>query len=169
MIKRATTSLGMLLLAAALSGPADAQKGSVPNPQKLSAARALIDAQGGIAQVRKVLARMTQAIVAQARRGDPAEADGLEKFLKTYVGTDNKKVNDFFADISESMAQFYAERCTIEELTTMTTFLQSPAGKRFVELAPESGAVVAPRMMEFQKSLMADIMVAARSGAFKKP
>ena len=43
--------------------------------------------------------------------------------------------------------EFYAARCSVEELKAMTEFLKAPAGQKFVSLAPEASQIIAPRFI----------------------
>ena len=156
-------------LLAAMAVSAQAQKApATPDPAKLAAAKELMAAQGGIEQARKGLDQTRSAMVAEVRRASPAEADGFARFMDTYLGAANPKVTAFFEKVLESTTIFYAERCSIEEMKGMTTFLGTPAGKKFIALAPEVAASLAPHFIEFQKGLMADVQAAAQRGEFKK-
>ena len=165
--------VGRLALSAVLgliaigSLPASAQKAPI-DPAKLAAARELMAAQGGIEQARKGLDQSRAAMIAEVRRTSPEEADGFAKFMGTYLGSSNPKVTAFFEKVIAATTTFYAERCTIEEMKAMTAFLQTPAGKKFIALAPEAAAGMAPHFIEFQKGLTADIQAAAQRGEFKK-
>lgn len=161
------TVLFALSLAAWAAG-ASAQTPPAADPARVAAAEELIQVQGGIEQARKGLTQMTAAMVAEVRRTNPAEADGLETFMKTYVSADSPKVTEFFEDVKKASVQFYAERCTVDELKAMTAFLQTPQGRKFVELAPEATTVIAPRFIKFQHALIADVQAAAARGEFKK-
>jgi hypothetical protein len=145
-----------------------AQTPPSPDPARLAAAEELIQIQGGIEQARKGLTQMTAAMVAEVRRTSPAEADGLEAFMKTYVSADSPKVTAFFEDVKKASVEFYAERCTLEELRAMSEFLKTPQGRKFIELAPEATTIIAPRFVRFQQSLIADVRAAAARGEFKK-
>ena len=107
-------------------------------------------------------------MIAEVRRTSPEEADGFAKFMETYIGSTNPKVTAFFEKVIDATTTFYAERCTVEEMKAMTAFLQTPAGKKFIALAPEAAAGIAPHFIEFQKGLIADIQGAAQRGEFKK-
>jgi hypothetical protein len=146
---------------------ADAQTPPAIDPARIAAAEELIQIQGGIEQARKGLTQMTIAMVAEVRRTNPTEADGLENFMRTYVSADSPKVTSFFEDVKAASIQFYAERCTLEELKAMSEFLNTPHGRKFVSLAPEATTIIAPRFVKFQQSLIADIQAAAARGEFK--
>ena len=161
-----------LVLALALglvaATPASAQKAPATiDPAKLAAAKELMAAQGGIEQARKGLDQTRNAMIAEVRRASPAEADGFARFMETYIGTSNPKVTAFFEKVLDSTTTFYAERCSIEEMKGMTAFLGTPSGKKFIALAPEVAASLAPHFIEFQKGLMADVQAAAQRGEFK--
>lgn len=168
MARGLSLTLALALVAPLGASLALAQKAPAVDPVKLAAAKELMAAQGGIDQARKGLQQMTTAMIAEVRRTSPTEADGFAKFMATYVGPDNPKVTKFFEDVLEASTIFYAERCTIEEMKAMAAFMQTPAGKKFVAVAPEAAAVIAPRMIQFQQSLIADVQAAAQRGDFKK-
>ncbi len=147
--------------------PVSAQK-APPDAAKLEAAKELMAAQGGMEQARKGLDQSRKAMIAEVRRTSPEEAEGFAKFMDTYVGSSNPKVTAFFEKVIAATTTFYAERCTIEEMKAMTAFLKTPAGKKFIELAPEAAAGIAPHFIEFQKGLIADVQAAAQRGEFKK-
>ena len=158
----------VLLLAAAVPVVARGQHAAPPDPARVAAARELIAAQGGTEQASKGLKQMLDAIVEQVRRGSPQDAESLARFFQTYAGPDNPKVHAFFSTVMEASVAFYAERCTVEELKAMTTFLLTPAGKRFVALAPEIGASMAPHLVAFQQTVMQDVQAAIRRGELGK-
>lgn len=164
--RRAHGALAMALTVAAVlvSPHAHAQPAAAPDPARIAAARELMAAQGGIEQARKGLVQMTDAILAQVRRASPNEADDLAKFFAKHVSIDNPKVKSFFDDVIETSVRFYAERATVEEMKAMAAFLATPAGQRFVALAPEAAASITPRFMAFQQSLMADVQAAIQRG-----
>lgn len=153
------------LPALAQKAPADTAKN---DPAKLAAAKELMAAQGGMEQARKGLDQSRAAMIAEVRRTSPSEAEGFAKFMDTYIGSTNPKVVAFFEKVIEATTSFYAERCSIEEMKAMTAFLKTPAGKKFIEIAPEASAGIAPHFIAFQKDLIADVQAAAQRGEFKK-
>ena len=157
-----------LAVSAAAAPVADAQKAPTADPAKIAAAKDLMAAQGGIEQARKGLDQSRTAMIAEVRRASPDEADGFARFMDTYVGNNNPKVTKFFEDVIEATTIFYAERCTVEEMKAMTAFLKTPEGKRFIELAPEVSSIIAPRFLEFQRGLMAEVQAASQRGEFRK-
>lgn len=137
------------------------------DPARIAAAREMMEAQGGIEQANKGMRQMLDAIVEQVRRGNPRDAEALARFFQGY-GPDNPKVKSFFATVVETSVAFYAERCSLEELVAMTAFLRTPAGKRFVALAPEVGASLAPHLLAFQQAVMQDVQAAIQRGDLGK-
>ena len=166
--RRCALALALGLLVAMATTVVAQKAPAAIDPANLAAAKELMAAQGGIEQARKGLEQTKAAMIAEVRRASPAEADGFARFMDTYLGTGNPKVTAFFEKVLESTTNFYAERCTIEEMKGMTTFLGTPAGKKFIALAPEVAAGLAPHFIEFQKGLMADVQAAAQRGEFKK-
>lgn len=157
------------VLAFSAASPSLAQKApAAADPARLAAAKELLEAQGGTAQAKKALDQMTTALVDQIRRMNPAEADGLKKFMATHYAPDSAKVTAYFNEVLDVSVQFYAERCTVEELKAMTQFMKTPTGQKFVLLAPELAAVMAPSLIKFQQQVMVDVQGAAQRGEFKK-
>lgn len=169
-IKTATGLIcAFTLLALVTIAPAQAQKApAAVDPARLAAAKELLEAQGGTAQAKKALDQMTTALVDQIRRMSPSEADGLKKFMATHYSSDSAKVTAYFNEVLEVSVQFYAERCTVEELKAMTQFMKTPTGQKFVLLAPDLAAVMAPSLIKFQQQVMTDVQGAAQRGEFKK-
>lgn len=164
---RAIWTLALVTLVA--MGSAHAQKAPAAiDPARLAAAKELLEAQGGTAQARKAFDQMATALVDQMRRVNPAEAEGLKKFMATNYASDSAKVTAYFSEVLEASTQFYAERCTVEELKAMTQFMKTPTGQKFVLLAPELGAAIAPSLIKFQQQVMVDVQGAAQRGEFKK-
>lgn len=158
-------AIGLML---AVLVPAMAQKAPTGDPARLAAAKELMAAQGGIEQANKALEQISNAMVAEVRRSSPAEADGLQRFMKSYASPTNPTVKAFFENVLKSSIDFYADRCTVEEMKAMTAFMGSPAGKKFLSIAPDAATVLAPHMVQFQKALIADVQAAAQRGEFKK-
>ena len=161
-------ALGLALLLLWAAAPVMAQQAAPPDPARVAAARELIAAQGGIEQANKGMRQMLDAIVEQVRRGNSRDAEALARFFQTYAGPENPKVQAFFSTVVETSVAFYAERCTVDELKAMTAFLLTPAGKRFVELAPEIGASIAPHLLAFQQAIMQDVQAAIQRGELGK-
>lgn len=157
------------ILCCLLSFPVVAQSPQAPiDPARMVAAKALMEAQGGIAQAQKALEQMTTAMVEQVRKQSPSEADGFQRFMQQYLAPDSQRVTAYFNAILQASTMFYAERCTVEELKAMTAFMATPTGQKFVSLAPELGAVMAPELIRFQKDLIGEVQAAAARGEFKK-
>lgn len=164
-----TRLAGAAALLVALSLPGMAQKApATVDPARMAAAKELMEAQGGVAQAKKSLEQMTTAMVEQVRRSSPGEAEGLKQFMQTNYAPDNPKVSSYFKDVLEVSAQFYAERCTVEELKAMAVFMKTPVGQKFVLLAPDLAAAMAPTLIKFQQGVIADVQAAAQRGDFKK-
>lgn len=155
------------LLWLALPAAAFAQQATALDPARIAAARELMEAQGGMEQANKGMRQMLDAIVAQVRRSSAGDAEALARFFQGY-GPENPKVKTFFTTVMETTVVFYAERCTVEELKAMTAFLQTPAGKRFVALAPDVGASLAPHLLAFQQGVMQDVQAAVQRGELGK-
>ena len=139
-----------------------------PDAERIAAARALIEAQGGTEQARKAYDQMMTAMTAEIARRSPGEVDGFKSFMQTHCSYDSGPVTRFFDGVIADMIAFYAERCSVEELEAMTAFVRSPAGRKLTAIAPEAATVMLPKLLELQKGVMAEVKAAVRRGELKK-
>ena len=160
---------GLFLAAAMLwpCGPAAAQQ-TQPDADRIAAARALIEAQGGRAQTRKAYDQMMAAMTAEVGRRSPSEAESFQQFVQKHFAAESPRIAGFFDGAIEALVAFYAERCTVEELKAITAFLQSAAGQKLTAIAPEAATVMFPKLLELQKAVAAEVRAAAQRGELKQ-
>lgn len=118
-----------LLALAALMGDARAQGAS--DPDRMAAARELMDATGVNKQLDDMITIMVQGFSRGAGASDSGQAatNAFEQMMKRFISYKQPMLDDF--------ATLYADRFTAQEMRQITEFYRSGAGARFIAAMPE--------------------------------
>jgi hypothetical protein len=125
--------LASALLLAFFAPVAFAQS-AAPDPQRVAAAKELMEVTG----VNKQLDEMI-AVMGQGFRTGAADAAGKTKAEEVGKEFDAhmKRLMSYREAMLDDFAALYAEKFTLEELRQVTDFYRSPAGIKFVQSVPE--------------------------------
>lgn len=151
----------LLLAVPSLSQVAHAQDKSViageqVDPQRLAAARALLEA-GDFEQLmskilQSMMPMMEQAMSAYAERPGAAQLSPKQrKEFREISKLLSKALTDKFQqklpELTELTLLVYARALTVEELHALTEFQKSPAGRKFTAATPEIMTEIMPNMI----------------------
>ena len=134
--------MGTLLLAralasvllAALLAPASLAQGAAPDPQRVAAAKELMEVTGVNKQLDEMIAVMGEGFRTGAEdAAGKAKADEAGKEFDAHM----RRLMSYRAAMLDDFAALYAEKFTLEELRQVTDFYRSPAGAKFVQSVPE--------------------------------
>ena len=122
------------LLFMALLAPAALAQGATPDPQRVVAAKELMEVTG----VNKQLDGMVD-VMSQGFRSGATDAAGQAKAEEVGKEFDAhmKRLMSYRQAMLDDFAALYAEKFTLEELRQVTEFYRSPAGAKFVQSVPE--------------------------------
>ncbi len=139
---------------------ANAQSDAKQDPARIAAAKELLDAMGGASQLQASITQLREALSKDMGEREPTKAKEFAAFLDKEASPESARVKTLMSGIDEAATAFYAERFTAEEMKAIAEFLKSVAGRKFQELTPQLAALVGPRLMAFQKQLIADLQTA---------
>ena len=140
----------------AVCGAALAQK-APPDPARQAAAKALLEASGGMAQATKAMEQMKIAFINEIRARNPAEAPQAQAFFDEAFSPTNPRIRTYLGEVEAVILAFYAEHFTVAELEAIARFQASPEGRKFQDLAPQMAASIAGPLIRFQDGLMRDM------------
>ena len=135
MTLRFARGLAVLVCAVSLvAGAAShAQKAPAADPDRLAAARELLDATGSAKQFEAALPMLVNQIQGLFLQMKPAaEKDIREVFVEMA-----KRFSDRKQEVFDEIAVLYAQKLSAEELRQIAAFFKSGVGAKFVTLQPE--------------------------------
>jgi hypothetical protein len=143
----------LALVVALLLSPvaAHAQAAGSADPERMAAARDLMDATGVNRQLDDMMNIMVQGFsrgAGQSQNGQMA-TNAFEQMMTKFLAYKQPMLDDF--------AALYADRFTAAEMRDITTFYRSGAGARFITLMPElmrSGGEIG---MKYAQKVQADV------------
>ncbi|MBK1657869.1 DUF2059 domain-containing protein [Paracraurococcus ruber] len=129
--------LPLLLLGAALAGPAAAQD-TAPEParaESLAAARALVETIGVRKQVETMLLRTRASMIAGLRQragtlAEPQVAELVDQYIMPEVLAHS-------GEVVEATVAIYAGRLSVPELRDLAAFYATPLGAKLQTIMPE--------------------------------
>jgi hypothetical protein len=122
------------LLLLALFAPAAFAQAAVPDPQRVAAAKELMEVTGVSKQLDEMIAVMGQGFrTGAADAAGQAKAEEAGKEFDAHM----KRLMSYRQAMLDDFAALYAEKFTLEELRQVTDFYKSPAGAKFVQAVPE--------------------------------
>jgi len=164
-----STKLATLLVATAIAAglwvlPSEAQR---PDAARMTAARDLVEATGGVAMAEKAIDEMLAGIISSMRQSNPGAAADFERVMRTILSPSSPKVKAYLQEIMDVTVNLYAEKFTVDEMKELAAFHRSPVGKKFQNVVPEAMSRMAPAMMKFQTNIMPDVQGAMQGGGRK--
>lgn len=144
----------MLALVTATAGHAEPAAKTVDDPERIAAARELMQVMGVTKQMETMMSTMKQSFLKSAEGASEDKkasmARAFEDGIKNLLAYRDEMLTDF--------ARVYAAHFTATEMRDVTKFYSSGTGKKFVELSPQlmqEGAAIgmkyAAKMMEEMK------------------
>lgn len=125
---------------------------------KQAAAADLLQALGGMEQARKTIAHLKTGMIDDVNRRSPDIAPAFAAFVAKELAPDSARVTSYLKDIEKLAVTFYIENFTVAEMKEIAVFQRTEAGKKFQRQAPLLLQTMTPRMMQFQKELISDVM-----------
>ncbi|MFV0367396.1 MAG: DUF2059 domain-containing protein [Hyphomicrobiaceae bacterium] len=158
--------------ALALSNPAYAQQPSSqqqaqpqatpePDAKHVAAAEALVKAMDARGQTLASIERLKQALIMRIRANEPQKAVGFTAYTDRELDPNGERVQKFLSEMNNIAVQFYARNFTPQEMQAIAQFQQSAAGRKYNQIMPELGGLIAQRMNKFQ----AEVLQAVHQGA----
>ena len=127
------TAFAIAVLFALAPPPASAQD-NPQDPERMEAAKELIEVTGAKKQIEMMLDVMKQGVGAGAREaGSPKLAAEAEQEFAAFTA----KFAGYRDQMVEEFASLYAERFTAQELRDITAFYRTGAGAKFISAMPE--------------------------------
>lgn len=170
-----------ILLAAIVSAPALAQAPAASpaaatlqtsvDPQRLAAARVVVDAIWPIGTYARIMQRSTGAMMNmmagnafglpldEARKKDPYFDERLKLTMDTLMGEMAKIMSRFEPDIREGVAEAYAAKFNVEQLDELGRFFATPTGKAYANesMMLMTDPAIMKRMQAFIPEMMKDM------------
>jgi hypothetical protein len=128
----ATIRIVVVFLLSAMSTAALAQ-GAAPDPQRVAAAKELMEVTGVNKQLDEMAAAMGQGFRTGAETAGNAKADEAGKEFDAHM----ERLMSYRQAMLDDFAALYAEKFTLDELHQVTAFYKSPAGAKFVKAVPD--------------------------------
>jgi hypothetical protein len=120
-----------VLLAAAL--PASAQEPPQIAPEKLQAARDLLEA----TKMDEQFTELVPLMFREVREATPPQSPDQQEEVERVFAEIEKRFLSRRGEIIDQIAILYAQKFTAEEMNTLAEFCRSPVGQKFIELTPE--------------------------------
>ncbi len=147
--------LAGIIAVLALAAPVIAQDATPePDAARVSAAKELVKAMDARAQTLASLAQLRQALIMRIQASEPKKAVGFTAYTDKEMDPNGPRVTTFLSDMENIAVQFYARNFTLDEMKAISAFQQSDAGRKFNNLTPELGGLIAARMGKFQSDLI---------------
>ena len=125
--------LACSLAVAAGPGAALAQGATVPDRERLVAARELMVAAGSAKQFDTIMPLMT----AQLTKAFVGLAPHAEKQIQEIMGEMLKRFSARKGELIEQIAGLFAEKLTLAEIRELTRFYSTGVGAKFIAMQPE--------------------------------
>jgi hypothetical protein len=124
----------LLFFALLVSGGVAAETPGAPDPERVAAAKDMMEATGVTKQMDSMIDAMGQGFrrgVSDTAGPDTAEAAGkqFESYMKRLMSYREQMIDEF--------AVIYAKRFTADELKSIAVFYRSPTGAKFIAAMPE--------------------------------
>lgn len=115
-------------------GASSQQAGVAIDPERLEAAKELIEVTGARKQIELMLDVMKKGAGAGANEvGNKASAKATEEAFKTFT----ERFGAYREQMVAEFASLYAARFTAEELRQISTFYKSGTGAKFISIMPQ--------------------------------
>lgn len=172
----------LLILAASVAAPALAQAPAAApaaamtlqtsiDPQRLAAARVVVDLIWPLGTYARIMQRSTGAMMDimadnafglpldEARKKDPYFDERLKLTMDTLMGEMAKIMSRFEPDIREGVAGAYAAKFNVEQLGELSRFFATPTGKAYANesMMLMTDPAIMKRMQAFLPEMLKDM------------
>ena len=155
---RLTKLFSAVLLAVALAGvsvgltgPAHSESVSA---ERLSAAKEVLQATGAAQQFDTVMPLMLKQINQSIVTSNPKLAEPLDAMFNDII----KAFSGHKQELLDKIAELYAERFTVKEMSELTNFYRTEVGRKFVAAQPQLAAESMKLGQEWGRTVGAQIM-----------
>ena len=101
-----------------------------------------------------IVDQMTPAMMAQMRKTQPNITDAEFQAATEAV---SESTNEFLKKVTEASIPVYADIFTVEELTKMDEFYETPVGQSIMAKVPEASQKLMPVVMTLMPEFQADV------------
>jgi hypothetical protein len=101
-----------------------------------------------------IVKQMTPAMMAQMRKSQP---DITDEEFEAATEAVSESTTDFLKKVTEASIPVYADIFTVEELTMMDEFYETPIGQSIMAKAPQATQKLMPTVMALMPEYQADI------------
>ena len=122
-----------LALALCFSAPAWAQQTAPIDPERLAAAKELLEVTGAAKGFAIGLTAMREPLEQMALQANP----GKEREISKVFDLAFERMRERTKEVLDLVLPLYAERFSVDELKEVTAFYQSPTGAKFIAAQPQ--------------------------------
>lgn len=126
-----------------------------PSPEKVALVKRYFAAIHFDEMMSGMVNQMTPAMMAQMRQNQPNMTDAEFKAATEAV---TESTNDFLKKVTEASIPVYADIFTVEELTKMDEFYETPVGQSIMAKVPEASQKLMPVVMALMPDFQADVV-----------
>jgi hypothetical protein len=145
---------GALLASTPAICQAQAATEAAPLPEKITLVKRYFAAIHFEQMMTGIVNQMTPAMMAQMRKTQPNMTDA-EFQAATEAVTESS--NDFLKKVTDASIPVYADIFTVEELTKMDEFYETPIGQSIMAKVPEASQKLMPTVMALMPDFQADV------------
>ena len=153
-MRKILTAIMASALLAAMPVVCQAQDASAPSPEKVALVKRYFAAIHFDDMMSGIVNQMTPAMMAQMRKSQPNMTDAEFKAATEAV---TESSGDFLKKMTEASIPIYADIFTVEELTKMDEFYETPVGQSIMAKVPEASQKLMPAVMALMPDFQADI------------
>lgn len=142
-------------MAAAQTGAAPAAA-ETATPEKLALTHRMFEAMHLDAMMKGMMQQMTPAMIEGLKKSHPELTDADSAKMQKVMGIVMEVDQEYLPKILDSTAQAYAEVFTMDELTAMDNFYESPVGQSMLAKTPQVMAKVMATIPSFMPDMMTE-------------
>jgi len=145
---------GVFLISAPVICHAQTATETAPSAEKVALVKRYFNAIHFDQMMSGIIDQMTPAMMAQMRKSQP---DMTDAELQAATEAVSEGTTDFMKKVIEASIPVYADIFTVEELTKMDEFYESPIGQSIMAKAPLATQKLMPTVMDLMPEFQADI------------
>ncbi len=145
----------LMLAVPAATAPAWAQV----TPETRAAARAMVEASGGVAQARQAATMMRQQLIAIIAQNANKPVPEVTKVV------DEVLMPEMLARVPElidGMADIWAKHLSVQELQQLVEFYKTPLGQKLIAVSPQVAAETLPLATSWGQAVATDALAKQR-------
>jgi hypothetical protein len=145
---------GVLLVSTPVICQAQTATETAPSPEKVALVKRYFAAIHFEQMMSGIVNQMTPAMMAQMRKTQPNITDAEFQAATEAV---SESTNEFLKKVTEASIPVYADIFTVEELTKMDEFYETPVGQSIMAKAPLATQKLMPTVMALMPDFQADV------------